>query len=598
MNKTSLSIILALVLATVSVLGTSEYTVNSTGFHVFEDWDTFNRTMWYSMLPNWGLDVEGMTTMLTCEENYTLGYALQGGFILNNSNFNIGVNDTFIAELNYRYWHNLSASTLYASLGVTMTSNSQYLTSGTTDFAHNYDLCNNHAGSYTLEEWNGTGTQQWSTGAATGCISFGWNTLKFVRSFLPNGSLLFQEYWNGVFMQNHTGKYNWSRGDMPSTMKYYGIECYNNEGTPNHKWQMDWLNLTVTYGNAPAGTPNTPPVVTLTNPANASSSSAKQTVNFTAIDDASATTACNLYVNSILNLTNATVLNNTISYFAPNWAVGAHTFYITCSDGSLSGTSETRSFTYDRSLTVTSLAPANNTNSTTQQNITFSTADNKIATTSCTLKVNNVANQTNASVQNNTITKFIMQWSIGSYLWNISCNDGEITGNSETRNFIFSTTPINCTPSWSCIGFTACNISNLRTCNTTSDLNLCNESYTGNYSEFGVFACNYCSRDIILYNESGCSATPIDTICYLDNNFGVCCNVTKLGSDCYGDIVRNESIICGAEVCSIFAYTGNDIAPAVISGAGTGIITLAILSGAIVTLGIGIWLYHHFRVKP
>ncbi|MCJ7768013.1 hypothetical protein MUP79_06450, partial [Candidatus Bathyarchaeota archaeon] len=153
----------------------------------------------------------------------------------------------------------------------------------------------------------------------------------------------------------------------------------------------------------------------------------------------------------------------------------------------------------------------------------------------------------------------------------------------------------NCIPDWSCTGFSACNISDEQTCNSVVDLNTCGQAYTGDYTEFGDFTCNYCSRDIVLLNETACSEHS-KTVCYLDNNFATCCNVTGIGSDCYGDVPQSEDTVCALVSCSMFTYSENDITGAVINLIGKGFVTLSILAGLIAIIGVGLWAYNRFKM--
>lgn len=87
-----------------------------------------------------------------------------------------------------------------------------------------------------------------------------------------------------------------------------------------------------------------------------------------------------------------------------------------------------------------------------------------------------------------------------------------------------------CVPNWSCSLFDTCNISDLTVCTDVIDSNSCGELYGGNFSEFGVFTCNYCTGLV----SSG-SLICINNTAYqinLNTNFGQCCNVTDITADC------------------------------------------------------------------
>ncbi|MCX7699066.1 MAG: hypothetical protein N2114_06345, partial [Candidatus Goldbacteria bacterium] len=68
--------------------------------------------------------------------------------------------------------------------------------------------------------------------------------------------------------------------------------------------------------------------------------------NFTVIDDYSSTLNCSIYLDGILNQTNNSVINNTLTNFYINGIqYGPHYWYINCTDGILYNTSEIRYFT-------------------------------------------------------------------------------------------------------------------------------------------------------------------------------------------------------------------------------------------------------------
>lgn len=48
-----------------------------------------------------------------------------------------------------------------------------------------------------------------------------------------------------------------------------------------------------------------------------------------------------------------------------------------------------------------------------------------------------------------------------------------------------------CTPDWTCVGYAACLPNSTKICNLVTDLELCSEPYTGDYSEFPAQACIY-----------------------------------------------------------------------------------------------------------
>lgn len=120
-----------------------------------------------------------------------------------------------------------------------------------------------------------------------------------------------------------------------------------------------------------------------------------------------------------------------------------------------------------------------------------------------------------------------------------------------------SNLPVFCTPDWSCTlngqVFGNCTINNTQLCDEVVDLNSCGETYTGDYSEFGTFYCNYCLGELGGVN----TIYHIGEVCYstisIPEFSADCCNETQLSEDCilggynwtadpYGSI--NETYLC------------------------------------------------------
>ncbi|MEM2714000.1 MAG: Ig-like domain-containing protein [Candidatus Pacearchaeota archaeon] len=93
--------------------------------------------------------------------------------------------------------------------------------------------------------------------------------------------------------------------------------------------------------------PDNAPLITLNLPLNNTQFNNIQEVNFnfTATDDHNSTLACSIYLDSVLNSTNSSTLNGTLTNFLISGiSYGLHSWFINCSDGSLSNVSETRLF--------------------------------------------------------------------------------------------------------------------------------------------------------------------------------------------------------------------------------------------------------------
>lgn len=151
----------------------------------------------------------------------------------------------------------------------------------------------------------------------------------------------------------------------------------------------------------------------------------------------------------------------------------------------------------------------------------------------------------------------------------------------------------NCIPNWACNGYAACNLSDVKPCNSVTDLNACGLLYGGDYSEFTPSSCNYCIYDLLFLNTTGC-ISGIETDCFRDLNFSTCCNLTgKIPADCPFGIVQEEG--CVNSSCSAFDYSANDISGAVISTIGKGIITFGTFIIIIIVAMLIYWAWHRVR---
>jgi hypothetical protein len=87
-------------------------------------------------------------------------------------------------------------------------------------------------------------------------------------------------------------------------------------------------------------------------------------------------------------------------------------------------------------------SPANNTQFNNTQNINFNfTVTGRNSTYNCSIYLDDLLNQTNATVQNNTLTNFLTNGiSYATHNWKVNCSDGINTGVSETRTLIIADT--------------------------------------------------------------------------------------------------------------------------------------------------------------
>lgn len=175
-----------------------------------------------------------------------------------------------------------------------------------------------------------------------------------------------------------------------------------------------------------------------------------------------------------------------------------------------------------------------------------------------------------------------------------------------------------CVPDWSCNGFGDCNITDTQSCNSVIDNNACGIGYTGDYTEFGNYSCNYCDADTQLVSTSVCMYTILGylkRLTFYDYNYSKCYNITGLASDnastyiiaTYPNLIAGHyspgyvydyqyNATAGAEMywagqsCSQFDYTADDIPESVISGVVKGIIVLSIFIPVVFVIILFIYL--------
>jgi hypothetical protein len=100
-----------------------------------------------------------------------------------------------------------------------------------------------------------------------------------------------------------------------------------------------------------------------------------------------------------------------------------------------------------------------------------------------------------------------------------SCTSCQLAGDDPLPGCTYT---CGCTPNWTCSGYGTCNSSDLQPCNAVTDLNTCNESYIGDYSEFTPQACDFCTPDWICSDyeiciepmtEASCNETEDNNLC-------------------------------------------------------------------------------------
>ena len=222
----------------------------------------------------------------------------------------------------------------------------------------------------------------------------------------------------------------------------------------NHTWNVSCTDGASNVGaglNKTFTVATTAPTVTLSAPTNLSIFNVSSiTFNFTATSDAFTTLSCSLYLDGVLNKTNAATSNGTLTSMSPTstLADGAHTWNVSCTDGASNvGAGLSRTFTVGTTAPTVSLtSPASSSTfnfGTSSVTFTFNFTSTSSSTANCSLYLDGGLSLTNSSTNNNTPTSFTASGlSYGSHSWYVSCIDSaNNTGNSSTYGFIISTPP-------------------------------------------------------------------------------------------------------------------------------------------------------------
>jgi parallel beta-helix repeat protein len=113
----------------------------------------------------------------------------------------------------------------------------------------------------------------------------------------------------------------------------------------------DWLPLMYPYNDT------TPPNVTLLSPANNTLNTSSQTIVFIYnVSDDTGIANCSLIINSAINLTNSTILNNETGYFTQTLANSDYLWSVNCTDNSTNH-NQGSSATYNLSINVNLIPP-------------------------------------------------------------------------------------------------------------------------------------------------------------------------------------------------------------------------------------------------
>jgi len=230
---------------------------------------------------------------------------------------------------------------------------------------------------------------------------------------------------------------------LPDGTYIWNVECIDDVGNaafaPNN-WTYI-VNTTIPDTNTPA--------VTLISPSDGETiNSPNVTVVWNVTDNVDLLLDCEVYSNT----SGAWQVDYTIS--VPNASSGSYTFTnlpqgtyiwnVKCIDdaGNAAFADQNWSFTVaivapNQPPQITLNLPEDNAVFYVQDiNFNFTATDDYNTTLSCSIYLDGNLNQTNDSVQNGTLTNFLIEGiSYGTHQWYVNCSDGELNNASETRNF-------------------------------------------------------------------------------------------------------------------------------------------------------------------
>lgn len=343
-----ISICLAFLISLGFVSATT-YTHDSNGFHIFEDFDTYNTSMYYLSGTQIGIN----SGFMKCVDNDATATNHFEALWIINKNYSVNPRDEWAIRYNVTGVVNYD----WANVGTGIQSNNSFIptTAGT---IHYFTLIYNNGyppSAYSLlqEYLNVSPSHYTSSGLGGEGITSTPHIYTWIKTNLDNNTFKVDLYKDNSFIHTFYSYYNIT--DYPSVFWRYFIRCQF-YSAQNHNLQIDWFELNVTrYKEF---------VIQLYNPPDETRTNINENVTFKFINDENATSECSLYIDDQLNKTNSSVLNNTLTSFVVNWTDGYHTWRVECYNGQDNATSETRLFIYDSSEPVinsVSPSPFNNT---------------------------------------------------------------------------------------------------------------------------------------------------------------------------------------------------------------------------------------------
>ncbi len=238
-------------------------------------------------------------------------------------------------------------------------------------------------------------------------------------------------YINGINAANTSNNYYNATGLTQNTNYTITINTVDNLGN---------VNTTNVSNTAKTLIDNSTLFVSPISPANNSLiNTSSVSFQFNATSTVYSTVNCSLYLDSALNATNSSVLNATATTFAVTGInSGSHTWFVNCSDGTLTKVTTTRNFTVDTILPSISLNYPINwaVSNSTAINFNWTATDNLASTLYCNLTIDGVVNASNISAANNTPTNYtVTNLAKSSHNWSIKCWDAVNNTNTSSTGY-------------------------------------------------------------------------------------------------------------------------------------------------------------------
>ncbi|MBI3027268.1 VCBS repeat-containing protein [Candidatus Woesearchaeota archaeon] len=278
----------------------------------------------------------------------------------------------------------------------------------------------------------------------TGDVGFIYNVTDFTSN-ITNCTLIldFQDNITNITVAKNVNQ-TFNVSGLPNGQHRWQVRCTDNSSNKNIGLSDEFVFL--------VGVDSSPPVVSLTSPANNTFTQNNDVIfKYTAFDEPVAANIlnCTLILNNQANQTNTTIFTGAgqVNNFTLNdMPVRDYNWSVNCTDSSPSrnvGSSKTFNISIGQDTdfpTINLVSPLNNiTDTDGVVAFSFNVSDISGGISNCTIIINGTINQTDTTIQENAEQSFsISGFNDGIYNWQINCTDDSFQRNSngsEIRNF-------------------------------------------------------------------------------------------------------------------------------------------------------------------